>query len=173
VKIYRWDNPHDSVICTLESFSLLHSSLWSGAFCWKDTRTWLGTYTHRQQNLLILQLIVSSSHRNVVGQQARSLQNLHQYTQFFFNNSSPVKGWDQFSNFAVSSFAGPRSDVYFPLQAQQGLCLPVIISKYLHQLQHSITAENETDITGRLGSGKTQYYSVVGLITADSHNEVM
>ena len=79
----------------------------------------VGTYTHRLQNLLILQLTVSCSDRNVAGQQACSLHNLHQHVQFFFfNNSSSVKRWDQFSNFVVSSFIGPRSDVYFPLQAQ-------------------------------------------------------
>jgi hypothetical protein len=123
-----------------------------------------GTYTHRQQNLLILQLTVSRSHKNVAGQQACSLHNLHQDMQFFLNNSSPVKGWNQFSNFAVSSFTGPRSDVYFPLQDSRGYSS---LANYFHQLQHSITAENATGITGMLESGKTEYRSDVGLFTAD------
>jgi len=47
------------------------------------------------------------------------------------------------------------------------------LANYLHQLQHSITAENVTGITRMLESGKNEYRSDVGLITADSHDAVM
>jgi hypothetical protein len=47
------------------------------------------------------------------------------------------------------------------------------LANYLHQLQHSITAENATGITGMPESGETEYCSDVGLITADTHFEVM
>jgi len=76
-------------------------------FVEKNTYLTVGTYIHRRPNLLILRLTVSCSHRNVAGQQACSLHNLHLHMQFFFNNSSPVKGWNQFSNFAMSSFTRP------------------------------------------------------------------
>jgi hypothetical protein len=46
------------------------------------------------------------------------------------------------------------------------------LANYLQQLQHRITAENVTCIKSMLESGKTDCRSDVGLIIADSHNEV-
>jgi len=131
----------------------------------------LGTYTHRLQILLILQLTVSSSHRNVACQQAAKPASAH---VFFFLTTVPQSRGG--TNSPISWC--PRSlDLHlmyiFLCRHNRSYVYQSSLTNYLHQLQHSITAENATRITGMPESGEIEHCSDVGFITADTHNEVM